>query len=134
MTSLVRAPDIVPQCDHPGCLAIPDLAPRIFVPSKAGQHYRALTLAFPHLHYCRPHWESDVTLAKLLDDRAKARFEDRARKVWPHDGVPDFEAALVEPLGIWTPEYEQYMKRLGFNTDGLGFSMHQPVVHPRMAR
>lgn len=125
MVALTRAPDIVPQCEHPGCLAIPDTAPRIYTPAKGEHRYRPVRLSFPHLHYCQVHWDTDVTLDALLDDRTKARIEERGKKIWPHGVVPDFDAALIEPIGIWTPEYERYMQRLGFKTDGLGFSMHR---------
>lgn len=127
MSDPIRAPDVVLQCEHTGCLAIPDLAPRIYCPAKAtgteNHRYPPVTLAFPHLHYCKPHWETDVRLDALLTDQVKARIEERGRKIWPHGVVPDFDAALIEPIGIWTPEYEQYMTRLGFKTDGLGYSM-----------
>lgn len=133
----MRTPDVVLQCDHPGCLAIPDLAPRIYVPAKAAgsenHRYDPVRLAFPHMHYCKVHWETTMRLSLLLDDKTKTRIEERGRKIWPHGIVPDFDAALIEPIGIWTPEYEQYMQRLGFRTDGLGYSMHRPVLHPRIA-
>ncbi len=134
MTSAVRTPGIIPQCEHPGCLAIPDLAPRIYCPAKGEHRHPAVTLAFPHLHYCKPHWDSDVKLDNLMDDKVKARIEHRGRKIWPQGIVPDFDAALLEPLGIWTPEYAAYMRRLGFETDGLGFSMWQTMERRNSGR
>lgn len=132
----MKAPDVVLSCDHTGCLAIPTLAPRIFVPAGElwKQEHEKLTLAFPHLHYCDAHWETDVALDRLMTSKIRARFEDLAKKLWPHGVKPNFNAALIEPIRIWTPEYAAYMARLGFRTDGLGFSMHRPVLHPRMAR
>lgn len=127
MTNLLKPPDVVPQCEHAGCLALPDLAPRLYCPAKAlgpGNHrYPAITLAFPHLHYCAAHWQTDVFLHTLLTDKVRRRFEERGKKIWPHDVKPDFDAALIEPIGIWTPEYAAYMARMGFRTDGLGFSL-----------
>ena len=123
----MRTPDVVFKCEAPGCTDIPTLAPRVYVPSKDGQHYKALTLSFPHLHYCDAHWQSTMRLSLLLDDKAKARFEALARKVWPQDGKPDFDAALIEPINLYSPEYGAYMQRLGFNLDGLGYSMHNKV-------
>lgn len=125
MTSAVRTPDMVLQCDHPGCLAIPVVAPRIFVPAQSlwMPKHKYLTLSFPHLHYCDAHWETDVKLDRLLDDRVKARFEALAKKLWPHDVKPNFDAALIEPLNVFSPEYGHYMKRLGFKLDGLGYSL-----------
>lgn len=120
----MRAPDVTFACDMPGCKAVAELTPRIYVPSKDGQHYKALTLAFPRAHWCNIHWNSEMQLGKLLDDKAKARFEDLARKVWPQDGKPDFDAALIEPVSLYSAEYGAYMERLGFSIDGLGYSFH----------
>lgn len=123
----MRTPDVTFSCESPGCKGVPTLAPRLYVPSKHGQHYKALTLAFPNLHYCDAHWQSSMRLSLLLDDKAKARFEALARKVWPHDGIPDFDAALIEPISLYSPEYGAYMQRLGFSIDGLGYSMHNKM-------
>ena len=46
----------------------------------------------------------------------------------PQDGKPDFDAALIEPINLYSPEYGAYMQRLGFNLDGLGYSMHRTRV------
>lgn len=129
----MRAPDVVMTCDHPGCLAIPDMAPRIYVPSKTAEEkgHGALTLAFPHLHYCKAHWDTDVRLDPLLTDKVKGRFEDLAKKVRPIDFKCDFDAALIEPLSVYTPEYGRYMQRLGFHIDGLGYSLHQSMQRTR---
>jgi len=120
----MRAPDVTFKCEAAGCLEVPVLAPRIYVPSKHGQHYKALTLSFPHLHYCQTHWDAQMRLSLLLDDRTKARFEALARKVWPQDGLPDFDAALIEPVSLYSAEYGAYMERIGLSIDGLGYSFH----------
>lgn len=120
----MRRPDVTFACDSPGCKGIASLTPRVYVPSKHGQHYTALTLSFPKAHWCQLHWDTQMRLSLLLDDKAKARFEDLARKVWPQDGKPDFDAALIEPVSLYSREYGDYMLRLGFSIDGLGYSIH----------
>ena len=131
MTSMARGPEIVLSCDGTGCLALPDKAPRIYVPAKSSgtenHQYPAVTLAFPHLHYCDRCWDATMRLSMLLDDKAKAKLEERGRKIWPQGVVPDFDAALIEPIGIYTPEYESYMQRIGLRTDGLGYSIHRTL-------
>jgi hypothetical protein len=129
-----KVPDVLLKCDGPGCIAIPDKAPRIYCPAKGEHRYVPVTLAFPQISYCEACWNKHMKLDELLTTEVKTRIEERAKKIWPHGVVPDFDAALVEPISVYTPEYAQYMERLGFRTDGLGFSLHQPVVHPRMPR
>lgn len=122
----MKAPDVVLSCECTGCMAIPELAPRIYVPAKAtgaeNHHHTAVTLAFPHLHYCKAHWETHVTLATFLDEKARSRIEERGKKIWPQGVRPDFDAALIEPLGVWSAEYGRYMERIGLKVDGLGYS------------
>lgn len=65
-----------------------------------------------------------MKLDDLLTDKTKARFEELGRKLWPQGIKPDFDAALVEPIEIYSAEYGAYMARLGFSLDGLGFSLH----------
>ena len=35
---------------------------------------------------------------------------------------PDFDAALIYKVGIYTPEFARFIERLGYNVDGLGIS------------
>jgi len=129
MTNYLRSPDVILSCDGPSCLQLPDKAPRVFVPSKTPtqKDHAPLTLAFPHLHYCVVHWETHMKLDDLLTDKVKARFEDQARRVRPHDFVCDFDAALVQPIDVHSPEYGAYMARIGLKTDGLGYEIHQTL-------
>lgn len=132
----MKQPDIVLSCDHPGCMAIPMLAPRIYVPAKGTtarefHKYPQVTLAFPRLHYCHAHWNETMRLSLLLDDRVKARIEERGRKIWPQGVRPDFDAALIEPIEVHSPEYGAYMKRLGFQIDGLGYSLFDTMRRRR---
>ncbi len=129
-----RPPDVLLKCDGPGCLAIPSKAPRIYCPAKGEHRHVPVTLAFPHISYCDACWDKHMKLDDLLDSRAKTRIEERGKRIWPQGVVPDFDAALIEPIHIYTPEYAAYMERLGFRIDGLGFSLHKPLVHPRMPR
>jgi len=127
MTSLLRSPDVVLSCNHFGCLKLPDRAPRIYVPAKApgteNHRHPPVTLAFPHLHYCDVHWESDMRLDELLTDQAKRKIEERGRSIWPHGVLPDFDAALIQPIDVFSPEYRAYMERIGLEADGIGWKM-----------
>jgi len=127
----LKIPDVLLKCDGTGCLAIPTKAPRLYCPAKGEHRYPPVTLAFPHISYCEECWNKYMKLDDLLTEQVRARVEDRGKKIWPHDIKPDFEAALINPIEIYSPEYGAYMERLGFRVDGLGFSLGQ-VVHPRM--
>lgn len=127
-----RTPDVMLKCDGPRCLAIPTKAPRVYVPCTDGQHHIPLTLAFPHISYCEKCWNEHMKLDDLLTDKAKARFEELGRKLWPHGIKPDFDAALVQPIDVYSAEYGAYLERLGFKVDGLGFSFHQRVDRRRL--
>lgn len=133
MTSIVRQPDAVITCDGLGCIALPDRAPRIYVPAKASgtenHRYDPVTLAFPHLHYCEKCWEKHVRLDDLLTDKVKRRIEERGRSIWPQGVLPDFDAALIDPLDVFSPEYRAYMLRIGLEADGIGWK-----VNPKMRR
>ena len=126
MTDFARSPDLIPSCNSTGCLQIPSKAPILYVPAKVGieglHPLQPVTLRFPHMHYCDDHWESDMKLDLLLTDAVKARVEERGRKIWPHGIVPDFDAALINPWDVFSPEYVAYMRKLGFEVDGMGFS------------
>jgi len=123
----VKQPQVVLNCEHPGCLAVPTKAPRIYCPAKGigteNHQYDPVSLAFPHLHYCQKHWDEELKLDNLLDDKAKARLEDRGRKIWPQGIRCDFDAALIQPINVHSPEYGQYMERIGLSIDGLGYSL-----------
>lgn len=131
MTHFAKTPDILLSCDGPSCLALPKLAPRIYVPAKEngpGNHrYPAVTLAFPHLHYCETCWNSIMRLSMLLDSKAKAKIEERGKKIWPMGVKPDFDAALIQPIEVFSPEYGKYMQRIGLRIDGLGYSLHNRI-------
>lgn len=131
-------PDVVLSCDGTNCLAIPRLAPQIYVPAKsadAGNHrYPEVTLAFPHLHYCNECWNREMRLSTLLTGKAKAKIEERGRKIWPQGVKPDFDAALIRPIEVHSPEYGAYMERLGLKIDGLGYSLHKTIRRRRSGR
>lgn len=119
----MRTPDVLLRCDGTGCLAIPTKAPRVYVPA-SDQRYKPVTLGFPQISYCESCWERHMKLNDLLTDKTKTRFEEMGRKLWPHGVKPDFDAALIQPIEVYSAEYGRYMERLGFKTDGLGFSLH----------
>lgn len=122
----MRAPDLVLNCNHAGCLAIPDWSPRLFVPAKAqgveNHKHTPIRLMLPDIHFCEPHWQAHASLDSILRPEIKARVEHRGKQIWPHGVVPDFDACLIYKVGIWTPEYAAYLRRMGFLRDGLGFS------------
>lgn len=128
----MKQPDLVLRCDGTRCLALPKVAPRLFVPGKTstGQpalRQPAITLAFPHLSYCDKCWGEARLFDILLTDKVKARFEERGRKIWPMGISCDFDAAFLQPISVFSPEYGQYMRRIGLNIDGLGYSLHNNV-------
>lgn len=129
----MRPPDLVLKCDGLRCIAIPTKAPRVFVPSSHGQKQEPLTLAFPHLSYCDACWNKYMKLDDLLTDKIKGRFEDLAKKLWPHGIKPDFDCALIQPIEVHSAEYGRYLRRLGFVVDGLGFSLHTNIQKQKSA-
>ena len=125
----MRAPHLVLTCDGGGCRAIPTKAPRLYCPAKvtgAANHlYDPVTLAFPGLNYCEPCWNTKMRLSLLLTDKVKARIEAKGKQIWPQWVKPDFDAALIEPIDVFSPEYGAYMERLGYRIDGMGYSLHR---------
>lgn len=126
MTSAVRSPDLMLSCNHAGCLAIPQWSPRLFVPAKAegveNHKHTPIRMMLPDIHFCEPHWQAHASLDSILRQEVRARIEYRGKQIWPHGVRPDFDAALIYKVGIWTPEYMAHLARLGFRPDGLGFS------------
>lgn len=111
-----------------GCMALPDRAPLVYVPSKTPEAHKPLTLAFPHVHYCETHWNEDMKLSDFLDQKARAKFEAQAKRIRPHDFTCNFEAALIVPIDVFSPEYRAYMERIGLKADGIGWAISKPLA------
>lgn len=95
------------------CVIPPARAPRLVVPPLPF----ALSLevkplrVWTTLHYCERHKE-ECTAQMVLVDKLKADLEATAKRKWPHEYRPDFDAAFVEWLLVTTPEYRQFLHTL----------------------
>lgn len=100
-------------CDHIGCKIEPRRAPRLIVPSKTWtepDHHPLKMMTT--LHYCELH-KGELKVAHLLTGKVKADFEAIAKKKRPIDFKCDFDAAFIEFVLVTTPEYRDFMIRLG---------------------
>ena len=123
---MARAPELVLSCNAAGCLALPEWTPRLYVPARAegeeNHQHRPIRMMIVDVHFCEPHWEMYASLDSILRAEIKARIEERGKQIWPHGVRPDFDAAFIDKVGIYTVEYVRFIARLGYRTDGLGFS------------
>jgi len=122
----VRAPELVLACNAVSRRALPEWTPRLYVPARAAgeenHQHTPIRMMLVDIHFCAPHWEMYASLDSILRDEIKARIEERGRQIWPQGVRPDFDAALIYKVGIHTPEFARFIERLGYQTDGLGFS------------
>lgn len=104
------------QCDHtPAILMLtkcptpPENAPRLIVPSKTQQApgHEHVRIDFRDLHLCHVH-TGELKIDTLLTDRLKREVELAARATRPIDWKPDFEAAHLVYVSIFTPEYQYF--------------------------
>lgn len=113
------------RCDGAfGCRNSVARAPRLQVPPKpfilgGPKNLRMMTT----LHYCERHAQQTpppVTAEALLRPKLIADFERIAKLKWPHDIVPDFEAAWIEWVLVTTPEYRRFLAAIEVNTVNRG--------------
>jgi hypothetical protein len=120
------APELVLSCNAAGCLALPEWSPRLYVPARAAgeenHQHPPIRMMLIDIHFCEPHWQAYASLDSILRDEIKARIEHRGKQIWPEGVRPDFDAAHIYKVGIYTPEFVRFIERLGYRTDGLGFS------------
>lgn len=94
-----------------GCLKPVQYGVRVHVPSKTQQapgHAQVrLTLT---LHACEDHKRAGCfPLDTLLTDHLKAQMENFAKKARPIDFKCDFDAAFVQFVDIFSPEYKKFI-------------------------
>jgi hypothetical protein len=122
----MRAPELVLSCNSTGCLVLPEWTPRLYVPARAmgeeNHKYTPIRMMLIDIHFCTRHWELNASLDEILNDQIQDRIETRGKQIWPEGVVPDFDAALIYKVGIYTPEFARFIERLGYNVDGLGIS------------
>jgi hypothetical protein len=122
----VKAPELVLSCNTAGCLALPEWSPCLYVAARAAgaenHQHRPIRMMLADIHFCEFHWEKYASLDDILRDEIKARIEARGKQIWPEGVRPDFDAAHIYKVGIYTPEFVRVMGRLGYRVDGLGFS------------
>ena len=107
------------RCDHIGCRIEPIRAPRVVV-------FSATPMEFGHrplkmmttLHYCELH-KGELKVADLVSPKIKAEMESVARRSRPLGFKPDFEAAFIEWVLMTTPEYRQFLARIGYGTPAI---------------
>lgn len=109
-------------CDHidPGfghCKNSVARAPRLVVPSQTPQlvGHRALK-RFTTLHFCEIH-KGDLKVSDILSPRLKRELEADARVERPAGFKCDFEKAGFDFVLTTTPEYREFLRRLG--SDGI---------------
>ena len=122
----MRPPELVLSCNAAGCLALPYWTPRLYVPAKAAgaenHQHPPIRMMIIDVHFCEPHWQMYASLDSILRDEIKARIEERGRQIWPQGVRPDFDAALIYKVGVHTPQFAKFIERLGYSSDGLGFT------------
>lgn len=104
------------KCDHrsmaidvaAACKTTPSVAPRLLVPSKTQEApgHRHLHVDFK-LHYCLAH-EGELKFDELVTEKVRATVEAHAKKTRPIDFKPDFEAAHIVYVSIFSPGYKYY--------------------------
>lgn len=109
-------------CDHitPGfgrCTNSVARGPRLVVPSQSPQilGHRPLK-RFTTLHYCEMH-KGEIKVEELLTPRLKRELEADARVERPLGFKCDFEKAGIDYVLCTTPEYREFLRRLG--SDGI---------------
>jgi hypothetical protein len=92
-------------------------APRLVVPSQTPQliGHRAFK-RFTTLHYCELH-KGELKAEHLLTARLKRELEADARAERPLGFKCDFEKAGIDYVLCTTPEYREFLRRLG--SDGI---------------
>ena len=92
-----------------GCLQPVIYGVRLHVPSKTqdrpGHTQVRVTMT---LHSCEAH-RGTFAVDALLADKIKAHVEDYAKKTRPIDWKPDFEAAFVQYVDVFGPEYRKFL-------------------------
>jgi hypothetical protein len=132
---MMKPPELLLNCNAAGCLALPEWTPRLYVPARAAGEenhmHPPIRMMLVDIHFCEPHWQMYASVDSILRDEVKARIEHRGKQIWPEGVRPDFDAALIYKVGIYTPEFVRFIERLGYQGDGLGFS--RAVVQRRHA-
>lgn len=106
------------MCDHfdgalTQCKNEPMRAPRVVVPSKTWLEPGHIALKMmTTLHYCEWH-KGELKLADVLNAKIKVDFERVAKAKRPLDFKCDFDAAFIEWVLVTTPEYREWMSKLG---------------------
>lgn len=114
-----NAPPMVrAECDHfdsalVRCKIPPIRAPRVVVPAVdfRDPEHKPLKM-MTTLHYCELH-KGELKLEDLLNEKVKVGFEETAKRKRPIGFKCDFDTAFIEWVLMTTPEYREWMLRLG---------------------
>lgn len=111
----VENPDLVMKCDMSPCNRQVKYAPCIHIPATVQVLTHRPFPIMTTLHFCDHHKDAfnAISAQVYLSDAIKARAERAIKIKRPWSFKPDFDKATVEMKLVTTPEYRNFLERIG---------------------